>query len=92
VCLCELTVAAEATLFACQRVAETGEAVLLGLPLNCRSTMFDGRVWVQSLIAGEHDLHSYAFDYEKVLTKVKLSETLNPVARGFRALNIAPTK
>ncbi len=54
--------------------------------------MFDGRVWVQSLIAGEHDLHSYAFDYEKVLTKVKLSETLNPVARGFRALNIAPTK
>ncbi len=90
--IAELTVAAEATVFACRRAVEEGEAVVLGLPLNCRLAVYDGGVWVQSLIAGEHDLHSYAADAEGVLTKVKLSETLNPVARGFRALKITPTK
>ncbi len=89
--IAELTVAAEATVFACQRAVEGDEKILLGLPLNCRLTVIDGQVWVQSLIAGEHDLHSYAVDAEGFLKKVKLSETLNPVARGFRALKITST-
>lgn len=88
--IAELTVAAEAVLFASQKALQKQQEVLLGLPLNCRPTVFDDQVYVHSLIAGEHDLRSYAVDAEKVLTKVKLTETLNPVARGFRALKIAP--
>jgi len=90
--IAELTVGAEAVLFACQKAVETKEGVLLGLPHMCQPTILDDRVYVHSLIAAEHDLRSYASDAEKVLTKVKLSETLNPCARGFRALKIKPLK
>ena len=47
--------------------------------------MLEDRVYLYSLIAAEHDVRIYALDAEKVLTKVKLSEMLNPCARGFRA-------
>jgi hypothetical protein len=43
-----------------------------------------------SLIAGEHDMRSYALDSERVLTKIKLTEMQNPVARDFRAIEIQP--
>jgi hypothetical protein len=88
--IAELTAGAEAIVYACQRADESQEDVLLGLPLNCQPSVLDDRVYLQSLISGEHDLRSYAVDTEKVLAKVKLAETLNPVARGFRALKIAP--
>jgi hypothetical protein len=48
-------------------------------------------VCLHSLIAAEHDVCGYAVDVEGVLTKVKMLETLNPCARGFRALRIKPT-
>jgi hypothetical protein len=86
----ELTAGAEAILYACQRADDTQEDVLLGLPLNCQPRVLDDRVYLHSLISVEHDLRSYAVDTEKILAKVKLAETLNPVARGFRALKIAP--
>jgi hypothetical protein len=86
----ELTVGAEAVLYASTRAVESGEVVLLGLPLNCQPTLLNNSVCLQSLIAGEHELRSFAVDVKKVLTKVKLTETLNPVARGFRALKITP--
>jgi hypothetical protein len=88
--IAELTVAAEAVVFASKKAVDVGEDVLLGLPLNCRPTVIEDRIYVLSLIAGEHDLRSWAVDAEKVLTKVKLKETLNPMARGFRALRITP--
>jgi hypothetical protein len=52
--------------------------------------VLDDRVDVRSLIAGEFDLRSYANAADGILTKVKFTETLNPVARGFRALKITP--
>lgn len=86
----ELTAGAEAILFACHKALEEEETVLLGLPLNCQPIFLEDRVWLVSLISGEHELRSYAVDSEGVLTKVKLAETFNPVARGFRALKIEP--
>lgn len=86
----ELTAGAEAILFACQRATEQQKRVVLGLPLNCQPRLLDERVYLHSLINGEHDLRSHAVDSEGVLRKVKLSETLNPIARGFRALKITP--
>jgi hypothetical protein len=38
----------------------------------------------------EHDVRGYAEDSEEILKKVNIAELLNPSARGFRALKIAP--
>jgi len=86
--IAELTAGAEAILFACNKAVHEGAPVLLGLPFNCQPRVLGDRVYLHSLIAGEHDMRSYAVDLQAVLKKVKLAETLNPCARGFRALKI----
>ena len=88
--IAELTAGVEAILFTCKKAVETKESVLLGLPLMCQPIVHQDRVYLHSLISAEHDLRSSSIDTEGILTKVKLSETLNPVARGFRALKITP--
>ncbi len=86
--IAELTAGAEAILYACKKAVDQKEPVLLGLPLMCQPIVKEDRVDLYSLIAAEHDVHGYAVDVERVLTKVKLIEMLNPCARGFRALKI----
>lgn len=88
--IAELTAGAEAILFACKRAVDEKESILLGLPLMCQPRVLDNRVYLHSLIANEHDVRGFSVDTLGVLTKVKLSETLNPIARGFRALKITP--
>ena len=90
--IAELTAGAEAILFACKKAVDQKEPVLLGLPLMCQPIVQEDRVYLYSLIAAEHDVRGYAVDVERVLTKVKLLETLNPCARGFRALKIKLNK
>lgn len=90
--IAELTAGAEAILFACERAVDEKESTLLGLPLMCQPRFVDSRIYLHSLIANEHDVRGCSVDTLGVLTKVKLSETLNPIARGFRALNITPIK
>ena len=90
--IAELTAGAEAILYACKKAVDEKEPVLLGLPLLCQPTIQEDRVYLSSLIAAEHDVRGYAVDVEGTLTKVKLSETLNPCARGFRALKIKPIR
>ncbi len=86
--IAELTAGAEAILFAAKKAVNEKETVLLGLPLMCQPRFLGHQVTLQSLLANEHDVRSYAVDSEGVLTRVKLSETLNPIARGFRAIRI----
>jgi hypothetical protein len=88
--IAELTAGAEAILFACKKAVDEGEPILLGLPLMCQSKILNDQVYLDSLISAEHDVRGFAVDGEEILTKVKLSETLNPCARGFRALEIKP--
>jgi hypothetical protein len=88
--IAELTAGSEAILFACKKVVNEGARVLLGLPAKCQPRVHDNRVYLYSLIAAEHDVRGYGVDAENVLRKVKLVETLNPCARGFRALKIEP--
>jgi hypothetical protein len=90
--IAELTAGAEAILFAAQRAVDEKESVLLGLPLMCQPRFTGKLVYLHSLIANEHDVRGFSVDAKSILTKVKLSETLNPVARGFRALAIKPQK
>jgi len=89
--IAELTAGAEAILYACKKVVDQKEPVLLGLPLMCQPRVQEDRVYLYSLMAAEHDVRGYAVDVERVLTKVKMIETLNPCARGFRALKIKLT-
>ena len=88
--IAELTAGSEAILYACKKAVEEKEPVLLGLPLMCQPRIIENSVYLYSLIAAEHDVRGYAVDAEGILTKVKLSETLNPCARGFRVLKIKP--
>ena len=89
--IAELTAGSEAILYACKKAIQEKEPVLLGLPMMCQPRIIENSIYLHSLIAAEHDIRGYAVDSEGVLTKVKLSETLNPCARGFRALKIKPS-
>lgn len=88
--IAELTAGAEAILFACKKAVDEKEPLLLGLPLKCQMRVLSDHVYLHSLIEAEHDVRGYAVDSENVLKKIKLVETLNPCARGFRALKIEP--
>jgi hypothetical protein len=77
-------------LYACAKAVDEGQSLLLGLPTKCQHRIADGKVYLYSLMEAEHDVRGYAKDTEAVLSKVGLAEMLNPVARGFRAIRIAP--
>jgi len=88
----ELTAGSEAVLYACAQALEEKEELLLGLPSKCQPRIAGRRVYLYSLIAAEHDVRGYAEDSLGMLKKVNIVETLNPCARGFRALKIKPKK
>ncbi len=88
--IAELTAGSEAVLYACGEAVETKQSLLLGLPTKCEHRVADNKVYLYSLIEAEHDVRGYAKDTVGVLGQVTLSEMLNPVARGFRALKITP--
>ena len=66
------------------------EELLLGLPSKFQYRIADGKVYLYSLMAAEHDVRGFAEELADVLKKVNILETLNPCARGFRALKIRP--
>lgn len=88
--IAELTAGSEAIVYACKRVLKTKETLLLGLPTRCQHRVVEGKVYLHSLITEEHDVRGYAEDPDSILKGVNIVEMLNPVARGFRALKIAP--
>jgi len=88
--IAELTAGAHAILYACDRALEEKKMVLLGLPTRCQHRLFGKRIYLHSLIAGEHDIMAYAEDKKDHLKRVNIVEVLNPVARGFRTLRITP--
>ena len=88
--IAELTAGSEAVIYACNKVAQEKEPLLLGLPTKCQHRVADGKVYLYSLMEAEHDIRGYAVDLGGVLGKVSVLEMHNPVARGFRTLKIAP--
>lgn len=84
----ELTAGAHAITYACAKAIEDKAPVLLGLPSKCQHRIAGSRVYLYSLMAAEHDVRGYAECAEENLNKVNIVETLNPCARGFRALKI----
>lgn len=88
--IAELTSGAHAILYACDKVVKVNQTVLLGLPSKCQPRPAEKRIYLHSLIAAEHDVRGFAEDTKEILKKVIITEMLNPVARGFRALKIIP--
>jgi hypothetical protein len=86
----ELTSGAHAILFACGKVIEEKQAMLLGLPSKCQPRIAENSVCLYSLMPAEHDAIGFAEDPHGVLKKVNIVEMINPVARGFRTLKITP--
>lgn len=88
--IAELTSGAHAILFICEKALKENKEFLLGLPSQCQIRLVKNKVHLLSLIAAEHDVRGYADDAKSLLEKINISEMLNPVARGFRILKIAP--
>lgn len=88
--IAELTAGAHAIIYASQKVLEQNKPLMLGLPSKCQPKILGDKVYVYSLMAAEHDISGYATDTDRNLEKVNIIEMLNPCARGFRTLKIAP--
>lgn len=88
--IAELTAGAHAILYACEKTVKEGKALKLGLPSKCQPRFAGRQVYLYSLIAAEHDIRGYADDTKDILKRVSVTEMLNPIARGFRILSIAP--
>jgi hypothetical protein len=86
----ELMAGAHAILYASEKTVDNEKTLLLGLPSRCQPRITEEAVYLHSLMAGEHDVRGFAADSKGILQKVKIDEMLNPVARGFRTLRIAP--
>jgi hypothetical protein len=88
--IAELTSGANAIVYACERAVNQNQSLLLGLPCECQPRIVEKAVYLCSLIPAEHDVRGFAQDSKGILTKVRITEMLNPIARGFRALKIEP--
>jgi len=88
--IAELTTGAHAVLYACRSAAEEKKEHVLGLPSKCSALFTNGRVSLHSLVPAEHDIVGYALDKERLVERTRVVEMLNPRARGFRVLRIAP--
>lgn len=88
--IAELTAGAHAVLYSAERAVQEGEKVRLGLPAKCQLYTFSGGVQLHSLEPAEHDVAGRAKDENKVMGEIRVSEMLNPRARGFRVLEITP--
>lgn len=88
--IAELTSGSHAILYACEKAVKENQTILLGMPSKCQPRLMGNMVNLYSLIAAEHDIRGLAEDSNRILEKVSITEMLNPLARGFRALRIKP--
>lgn len=88
----ELTAGAYSILYAAEKAVTEGNQLILGLPMACAFQVYSEGVALRSLLPAEHDLRSYVRDEARILGKILITETINPLARNFRAMLIAPKK
>jgi hypothetical protein len=88
--IAELHCGAYATLYSGKKALAEKNTVKMGLPAKCTAIVDRNGVTLKSLSHGEHDLITFVKDDEHIFEKVEIQETPNPVARGFRVLEIKP--
>ena len=88
--IAELTSGAHAIRYAAEKAVEENVKLKLGLPTICQTELFKDKIALLSLIPTENEVAGYAECSNKLLEQVKIIELLNPCARGFKMLEIAP--
>ena len=88
--IAELHCGAHATLYCAKKAVTEKRNLKIGLPAKCSVMVEGNNITLKSLIPAEHDLITFIKDDENILEKVEIQETLNPVARNFRVLEIKP--
>ncbi len=88
--IAELSCAAHAVLFSAEKALEEGRRLFLGLPTSCTVLVSGRTLMARSLLPAEHDLIGFANDERGVMASVAIREMPNPVARGFRMVEIRP--
>jgi len=88
--IAELHCGAYATLYSAKKAITEKRNLKVGLPAKCTVILEKNSITLKSLTPGEHDLTTLIKDDENTLEKVEIQETPNPVARGFRVLEIKP--
>ena len=88
--IAELTCGAYAIRYAAEKAAKENVKLKLGLPTKCQTKLLKDKVALLSLIPTENEVAGYAEISKDLLERVKIVELLNPCARGFKMLEIAP--
>jgi hypothetical protein len=88
--IAELTSGAHAIRFVAEKAIKENVKLKLGLPTKCQPELFKERIGLQSLMPTESEVVGYAECSREILESVKIVDMLNPCARGYKMLEIAP--
>jgi hypothetical protein len=88
--IAELTSGAHAIRYAAEKAVKENVKLKLGLPTKCQPKLFKDQIVLQSLMPTENEVVGYAECNRDLLEGVQFSDMLNPCARGFKMLEIAP--
>lgn len=88
--IAELTAGVYAVLYSAEKATKETKTMRLGLPARCTIKTNQEGIVAESLLPAEHDLAGHAKDENHALSKVQMTEMPNPIARGFRLLEITP--
>jgi hypothetical protein len=88
--IAELTSGAHAIRYAAEKAAEENVKLKLGLPTRCQTELLKDKIALLSLIPTENEVAGIAECSRDLLGRVQIVELLNPCARGFKMLEIAP--
>jgi hypothetical protein len=89
--IAELTSGAHAIRYASEKAVKEKVKLKIGLPTKCQPKIFEDKVALLSLMPAENEVAGYAECNRDILERVKISVMLNPCARGFKMLEIAPS-
>jgi hypothetical protein len=88
--IAELTSGAHAIRYAAEKAVKDNDKLRLGLPTKCQPEFFKDKIGLQSLMPTENEVKGYAECSRDLLESVQITDMLNPCARGFKMLEIAP--
>jgi hypothetical protein len=88
--IAELTSGAHAIRYAAEKALKENNKLKLGLPTKCQPKLFKDKIALLSLMPAENEVAGYAKCSRDLLERIQIVDMLNPCARGFKMLEIAP--
>ncbi|MCD6510844.1 MAG: DUF4152 family protein [Thermoprotei archaeon] len=91
--MAELIAAAQSALYGMRRALRLSSRILVGLPYSVSVQVKERSIETYSLLPAERGLRfETKIEPPDILTKISLNEYPNPIARGFRVLEIRPKR